>query len=188
MRKRFATSPMNMSDWNASQPDFSRFIGTQLREMKPMPNKSKRQAMIVEWLRSHRVGSQEEIVARLSLAGLSATPATVSRDLLEIGAVKTKTDEGIRYLLPDELGPDFALNRLNRLFDEWVDAIIPAGHLLVLKTPPGSANLVANAIDAAALPEIAGTLAGDDTIFVALADGINPADAARMLQGRRPGP
>ncbi len=64
--------------------------------------------------------------------------------------------------------------KLDRLLTEWVDAIIPAGNLIVLKTPPGSANLVANALDAAGLEEVAGTLAGDDTIFVAIADGTNP--------------
>jgi transcriptional regulator of arginine metabolism len=59
--------------------------------------------------------------------------------------------------------------------------------LIVLKTPPGSANLVANALDAAGLEEVAGTLAGDDTIFVAIADGTNPHSVADMLQRRRSG-
>ena len=63
----------------------------------------------------------------------------------------------------------------------------PPGNLLVLKTPPGSANLVANALDAAGLEEVAGTMAGDDTIFVALADGANPGAVAAMLQRRRSG-
>ena len=63
----------------------------------------------------------------------------------------------------------------------------PAGNLLVLKTPPGSANLVANALDAAGLEEVAGTLAGDDTIFVAIADGTNTHSVADMLQRRRSG-
>ncbi len=57
----------------------------------------------------------------------------------------------------------------------------------MLKTPPGSANLVANALDAAGLDEVAGTIAGDDTIFVALADGVNPHSAASLLQRRRSG-
>jgi len=152
-----------------------------------MTSKSQRQRMIADWLRAHKVGSQEEVVARLSLAGIAATQATVSRDLLEIGAVKLKRDGTIRYVMPDEVEPGHAAAKLDRLLNEWVDAIIPAGHLLVLKTPPGSANLVANAIDAASLPEFAGTIAGDDTIFVALADGVVPADAAAMLQGRRTG-
>ena len=152
-----------------------------------MTGKTQRQRMMADWLREHRVGSQEELVARLSLAGIAATQATVSRDLLEIGAVKQKRDGEIRYVMPDQVEPGYAAEKLDRLLAEWVDAIIPAGNLLVLKTPPGSANLVANALDAAGLDEVAGTIAGDDTIFVALADGVNPHSAASQLQRRRSG-
>lgn len=149
--------------------------------------KSQRQRMIADWLREFRVGSQEELVARLSLAGIAATQATVSRDLLEIGAVKLKREGSIRYVMPDQAGSNQAASKLDRLLAEWVDAIIPAGNLLVLKTPPGSANLVANALDAAGIEEVAGTIAGDDTIFVAIADGSNPYAVAGMLQRRRSG-
>jgi transcriptional regulator of arginine metabolism len=149
--------------------------------------KSQRQRMIADWLREFRVGSQEELVARLSLAGVAATQATVSRDLLEMGAVKLKRDGSIRYVMPDQVESGHAAAKLDRLLAEWVDAIIPAGNLLVLKTPPGSANLVANALDAAGLEEVAGTIAGDDTIFVALSDGANPSSVASLLQRRRSG-
>ncbi len=152
-----------------------------------MTGKTQRQRMMADWLREHRVGSQEELVARLSLAGIAATQATVSRDLLGIGAVKQKRVGEIRYVMPDQVEPGYAAEKLDRLLAEWVDAIIPAGNLLVLKTPPGSANLVANALDAAGLDEVAGTIAGDDTIFVALADGVNPHSAASLLQRRRSG-
>lgn len=149
--------------------------------------KNQRQRMIADWLRDHRVGSQEELVARLSLSGITATQATVSRDLLELGAVKLKRGGSIRYVMPDQVEVSHAAEKLDRLLTEWVDAIIPAGNLIVLKTPPGSANLVANALDAAGLEEVAGTLAGDDTIFVAIADGTNPHSVADMLQRRRSG-
>ena len=152
-----------------------------------MTSKTQRQRMIADWLREHRVGSQEELVSRLSMAGIPATQATVSRDLIDLGAVKLKRDGTIRYVMPDTLGASHAADKLDRLLAEWVDAIITAGPLLVLKTPPGSANLVANALDAAGLEEIAGTIAGDDTIFVALADGVNPTAAAALLQRRRAG-
>ncbi|HYC94795.1 MAG TPA: arginine repressor [Sphingomicrobium sp.] len=149
--------------------------------------KHQRQRMIADWLRELRVGSQEELVARLSLEGITATQATVSRDLLELGAVKLKREGTIRYVMPDQVEPGHAAAKLDRLLAEWVDAIMPAGNILVLKTPPGSANLVANALDAAGLEEVAGTIAGDDTIFVALADGTNPHAVAKMLQQRRSG-
>jgi transcriptional regulator of arginine metabolism len=149
--------------------------------------KNQRQRMIADWLREYRVGSQEELVARLSLSGITATQATVSRDLLELGAVKLKRGGSIRYVMPGQVDAGHAAAKLDRLLTEWVDAIIPAGNLIVLKTPPGSANLVANALDAAGLEEVAGTLAGDDTIFVAIADGTNPTAVATMLQRRRSG-
>ena len=149
--------------------------------------KNQRQRMVADWLREFRVGSQEELVARLSLAGITATQATVSRDLLELGAVKLKREGSIRYVMPDQVEPGHAASKLDRLLAEWVDAIIPAGNMIVLKTPPGSANLVANALDAAGLDEVAGTLAGDDTIFVAICDGTNPNAVASMLQRRRSG-
>ena len=149
--------------------------------------KNQRQRMIADWLREFRVGSQEELVARLSLAGIPATQATVSRDLLELGAVKLKREGTIRYVMPEQVEPGHAAAKLDRLLAEWVDAIIPAGNLIVLRTPPGSANLVANALDAAGLEEVAGTLAGDDTIFLAISDGTDPHAVAAMLQQRRSG-
>ena len=151
------------------------------------PSKNQRQRMIADWLRDYRVGSQEELVARLSLAGISATQATVSRDLDELGAVRIKRDGSIRYVLPDQVDPNYAAAKLDRLLEEWVDSIVPAGNLLVLRTPPGSANLVANALDSADVPDIAGTIAGDDTIFVALADGVDAHGAAERLKARRAG-
>jgi transcriptional regulator of arginine metabolism len=150
-------------------------------------SKSQRQRMIADWLRDYRVGSQEEVVARLALAGIAATQATVSRDLDELGAVKLRRDGSIRYVMPDQATPGHAAAQLDRLLAEWVDAILPAGNLLVLKTPPGSANLVANALDSADVVDIAGTIAGDDTIFVALADGVDAHAAAERLRARRTG-
>ena len=149
--------------------------------------KSQRQRMIADWLRTQRVGSQEEVVARLALAGLAVTQATVSRDLDELGAVKVRREGMIRYIIPDTAEPVHAAARLDRLLAEWVDAIIPAGNLLVVRTPPGSANLIASALDAGQLSDIAGTIAGDDTIFVALTDGVDAHAAAERLQARRSG-
>ncbi len=150
-------------------------------------SKSQRQRLIADWLRAHRVGSQEEVVARLLFAGVAATQATVSRDLDELGAVKVRREGSIRYAIPDALDPGHAAAKLDRLLGEWVDAILPAGNLLVLKTPPGSANVVANALDCAELADIAGTIAGDDTIFVALTDGVEAHAAAERLRARRSG-
>jgi transcriptional regulator of arginine metabolism len=148
-------------------------------------SKGQRQRMIADWLRAHRVGSQEELVARLSLAGVTATQATVSRDLDEIGAVKVRRDGSVRYVMPEQVEPGFAAAKLDRLLAEWVDAIIPAGNLLIIRTPPGSANMVANAIDRAGIADIAGTIAGDDTIFLALTEGVAASALAERLHERR---
>lgn len=147
--------------------------------------KQQRQRLIADWLRGGRIGSQEELVARLGLAGISATQTTVSRDLDELGAVKQRDEGSIRYVLPERIDLNQASERLDRILGEWVTSIDTAGGLIVLRTPPGSANLVASAMDAAALPEIAGTIAGDDTIFVALHDGVTPGAGAKMLRERR---
>ena len=148
--------------------------------------KQQRQRLIAEWLRQHRIGSQEELVARLDLAGVPATQATVSRDLDELGAVRIRRDGAMHYRLPEAPEAGEA-GRLDRILADWVIDIVPAGNLIVLKTPPGSANLVANALDAAALEEVAGTIAGDDTIFLALVDGALPGAVAEGLRRRRAG-
>lgn len=152
-----------------------------------MTGKAQRQQLIAGWLQSRRVGSQEELVARLGQEGIAATQATVSRDLDELGAARVRRDGAVRYVLPDRPDPDRAGPRLDRLLADWVIQIVPAAAMVVLRTPPGSANLVASALDAARLTGIAGTVAGDDTVFVALEAGIDPAELAAMLARRRAG-
>jgi len=150
-----------------------------------MTAKSQRQRMIGDWLRGDKVGSQEELVARLGVAGVAATQATVSRDLDELGAVKVRRDGAIRYVLSDQGGGGGDPAMLDRLLADWVTDIVEAAGLVVIKTPPGSANLVANALDAAGFDGVAGTIAGDDTIFVALTEGVSPIDLAGRLRARR---
>ncbi len=150
-----------------------------------MSGKAQRQRIIGDWLRAHKVGSQEELVARLGLAGIAATQATVSRDLDELEAVKVRRDGAIRYVLPDKGDVGHGAAMLDRLLAEWVSDIIAAEGLVVIKTPPGSANLVANALDAAAVDGVAGTIAGDDTIFVALNEGASAGMLAARLRARR---
>jgi transcriptional regulator of arginine metabolism len=147
----------------------------------------RRQRAIADLIRAEPLASQEEVTARLGAIGFSVTQATVSRDLDQIGAVKVKRGGALAYALPDQLGGnDWAAARLQRILAEWVVSIEAAGNLLVLKTPPGSAHLVALALDQARLDEVAGTLSGDDTLFVALRDGIDSGPVAghfrRLMQ------
>jgi transcriptional regulator of arginine metabolism len=135
--------------------------------------RARRLRALAEAIRAGALASQEEVTERLKALGFAVTQATVSRDLEQLGAVKVKRGGVLSYALPDQIGAaDWSAGRLERILREWVVSIEPAGQLLVLKTPPGSAHLVASAIDHAQLPEIAGTVSGDDTLFVAARDGI----------------
>lgn len=136
--------------------------------------KVRRQRAIAELIRSGALHSQDEVAHRLGELGFVATQATVSRDLEQLGAVKVRRDGRICYALPDEAAPVRSAGRLDSVIAEWVQSIRAAGNLLVMKTPPGSAHVVGVAIDQARLPEIVGTICGDDTIFIAFE---KPADA-----------
>lgn len=124
------------------------------------------------------MASQEEATAKLKAAGFAVTQATVSRDLESLGAIKLKRGGILSYSLPDQLGAgDWSTGRLERLMGEFVLSIEAAGQMIILKTPPGSAHLVASALDQARLPDVAGTVSGDDTMFVALRDGVDVRSA-----------
>ena len=149
--------------------------------------RTKRQKMLADILRSEPIGSQEEATERLGAAGFAVNQATVSRDLAQLGAVKVKRGGAIRYALPDQRGESaWAAARLERIFAEWVQSVEPAGSLIVLRTPPGSAHIVGLALDQAQLAEVAGTICGDDTIFIAVRDAADVhglADRFRALGG-----
>jgi transcriptional regulator of arginine metabolism len=143
----------------------------------------RRQKAIADLIRSEPLGSQEEVTARLGAIGYSVTQATVSRDLDQMGAVKVKRGGTLSYALPDQIGDnDWAAARLQRIFRDWVLSVEAAGNLLVLRTPPGSAHLVGLALDQAKLDEVAGTISGDDTLFVALRDGIEAGFVASRFR------
>jgi len=145
--------------------------------------RTRRQKAIAELVRSEPLASQEEVTARLRALGFSVTQATVSRDLDGMGAVKVKRGGVMSYALPDQIGDsDWAGARLKRIFAEWVQSVEAAGNLVVLRTPPGSAHLVGLALDQAKLPEVAGTICGDDTLFVALRDGVDPGAVAHRFR------
>ena len=135
--------------------------------------RTRRLRILAELIRSGAFVSQEELTEKLKELGFAVTQATISRDLEQLGAVKLKRGGVLSYALPDQLGAaDWSAGRLERILREFLVSIEAAGQLIVIKTPPGSAHLVASAIDHALLPEIAGTVSGDDTMFVAVRDGI----------------
>jgi transcriptional regulator of arginine metabolism len=142
--------------------------------------RARRQKAIAEIIRSGPVASQEEVTGRLAEQGFAVTQATVSRDLDQLGAIKVKRGGVLSYALPDQMGDsDWAGTRLRRILSDWVISTEAAGNIIVIKTPPGSAHLVGLAIDQARLEEVAGTISGDDTLFLAIRDGFT---VPRVLQ------
>ena len=127
--------------------------------------KEKRQQAIADLIATHALSSQEELAERLGGLGFVATQATISRDLEQLGAVKVRRDGELAYALPD--APRGSGPRLATVVRDWVRSVEPAGNLVVIKTPPGSAHLVGVVLDESDLPGIVGTICGDDTIFVA---------------------
>jgi transcriptional regulator of arginine metabolism len=145
----------------------------------PRPPKQRRQHLVARLLGENAISSQDQLVELLGREGIAATQATVSRDLEEIGAVKVRVPgvEGLVYAVPelprDQVAP---LDHLRRVLGEWVVEVATSGNLLVLRTPPGSAHVVASALDRAGLEGAIGTVAGDDTVLVVAAEHLG-ADA-----------
>lgn len=129
--------------------------------------KERRHRALTQLIRANALSSQEELAERLAAIGFAATQATISRDLEQIGAVKVRRSGGLSYALPDTMRAGASAPRLAAVFRDWVASVEPAGNLVVIKTPPGSAHLVGVALDNADLANVAGTICGDDTIFVA---------------------
>jgi len=128
-----------------------------------------REQLILQIIRRRPVGTQGELVRQLQRMGLKVTQATVSRDIKRLGLVKVRTDYGIyRYLPPEEPlpPPGEAQERLIRAFQEFVTGVDFGVDLVLVKTLTGRANAVAAAIDEVRWPDVAGTVAGDDTIIV----------------------
>lgn len=131
-------------------------------------NKTARQHMISKILESQQITSQSALVEALSNDGVEVNQATVSRDLEELGAIKIRVPGGdTAYAIPempaDQVAPP---EHLRRVLSDWVAAVSRSNDLVVLRTPPGSAHVVASAIDRSTPPNVLGTVAGDDTLLV----------------------
>lgn len=144
--------------------------------------KNQRQHRIVRLLESSVVSSQAQLLELLAAEGFLATQATVSRDLEELGAVKVRLGGGeVAYAIP-ELPFEQALpeDHLRRVLSEWVVEAARSGDLVVLRTPPGSAHVVASALDRSSLEGAIGTVAGDDTLLVVAVEGGGAALGRRL--------
>jgi len=146
--------------------------------------KTQRQHRIMRLLETQPVTSQSHLVELLAADGVEATQATVSRDLEEVGALKVRVAGGDTVYAIPELPKDRVVpeEQLRRVLADWVVEIGRSGDLVVLRTPPGSAHVVASALDRAAVPGVVGTVAGDDTLLVVAAERVGGERVATRLQ------
>jgi transcriptional regulator of arginine metabolism len=148
------------------------------------PTKAQRQHRISQLLAKHQIVNQSELVDLLAADGVVATQATVSRDLEDLGAVKVRVPGGetvyaIPEYEPERLAPE---DHLRRVLAEWVVEVSYSGPIVVLRTPPGCAHVVASALDRSGLGGLLGTVAGDDTLLCVAAERVGGARLSRKLK------
>ena len=137
-------------------------------------NKSFRQGQIRDIIRSRQIFTQEELAKELVQHGIQTTQVTLSRDIREMGLVKTS--DGYRPMPSESSGPELA-----NVIDEYMQDVKVAQNIVVIRTSPGNANTLAVALDNEELAEIIGTVAGDDTILVVTPDQIAAAQLRQKL-------
>ncbi len=159
-------------------------------------SRSARQARIAELIAARSITSQTQLAALLAESGIEVTQATLSRDLEDLGAVKLRGADGApaSYVLPPENAPlrpalsaEAAPARLIRLLGDLLTGAEGSANLAVLRTPPGAAQFLASALDKVALPDVLGTIAGDDTVLIVAREpdgGPALADRFRALAAR----
>nr|WP_246280056.1 arginine repressor [Nocardioides daedukensis] len=153
--------------------------------------KNARQQLIVDLLSTKEIKSQVELAEHLAERGVHATQATLSRDLVELDAVKVRARQGgLVYAVPAEggdrtpatVGESVAANaRLSRLCTELLVSAEGSANMAVLRTPPGGAQYLASAFDKAEIGDVLGTIAGDDTVLVISRDPAGGAELARRF-------
>jgi len=145
-------------------------------------NKFERQGAILRLVGERELSTQSDVVEALRDEGLDAVQATVSRDIAQLGLVKVRAEDGrLVYALPGSADLD-RLSELTSALRRWALSLDASANLLVIQTPPGHANALAQAIDAARLPEVLGTVAGDNTIMVIAREGVAGAALAEQLR------
>ena len=151
-------------------------------------SKVQRQQAIARIIEHQQVSSQPQLVELLSEAGIAATQATVSRDLDDLGAVKVRVPGGQTVYAVPEFAPERVapLDQLRRVMGEWVAEVNHSGNLVIVRTPPGCAHVVASALDRSGIDGLLGTVAGDDTMMCVATEvvgGVQLAATLRELAG-----
>lgn len=145
--------------------------------------KARRQQAILEVVSRERCSSQEDILAHLGAIGMRSTQSTISRDIEELGLARIHDAAGMRYVVSGE-EPTNGSQRgaLRQLLREFAVSMTPSANLLVITTPPGAANILAEGIDRTPIEQIAGTIAGDNTILVISREGIDAREIRTTLR------
>jgi len=145
--------------------------------------KARRQAAILDVVEHEAVRSQEQLRQRLSARGFDVTQATLSRDIKELGLLKRSSDGAYQPAGDAAASPTrTAIGALGKALAEYLVNLEPVQQLVVLKTGAGQAQLLGLAIDRARLPEVAGTLAGDDTILIIARDPKSAQTVVKQLR------
>ena len=147
-------------------------------------SKVQRQQAIARLVGQNQVTNQPQLVDLLAGEGIIATQATVSRDLDDLGAMKVRVPGGeSAYAIPDfepaRLAPQ---DQLRRVMGEWVAEVEHSGNLVVVRTPPGCAHVVASALDRSGMAELLGTVAGDDTLMCVATEEAGGQQLAAVLR------
>ena len=147
-----------------------------------MTTKFERQGTILRLVQQQPLSTQAEVAEALRANGIDAVQATVSRDITQLGLVKVRNQEGrLVYALPGSADLD-RIEELAAALRRWMGESLASGTTVEIKTPRGFAAALADAIDVANLHEVAGTIAGDNTVFVACRDGVTPAELSAELR------
>jgi transcriptional regulator of arginine metabolism len=144
--------------------------------------KARRQSAILDVVEQEAVRSQEQLRQRLAQRGFDVTQATLSRDIKDLGLMKRSSDGAYQAAGAAAAPTATAIGALGRALAEYLVNIEPVQHLVVLKTGAGQAQLLGLAIDRARLEEVAGTLAGDDTILIIARDPKNAQQVVKKLR------
>jgi transcriptional regulator of arginine metabolism len=147
-----------------------------------MTTKFERQGTILKVVQEQPLATQTDVAEALRARGIDAVQTTVSRDIAQLGLVKVRNADGkLVYALPGAADLD-RLDELIAALKRWAAELTPTNGLLVVRTPSGFAPALAEAIDKAALHEVAGTIAGDNTIFVAAREGMTGTELCELFR------
>jgi len=146
--------------------------------------KTQRQAKITELLEKSAISTAAQLVGLLQTDGWAVTQATVTRDLQELGSIKIRDEHGSRRIVlagTPKVAPA-PVDHLRRMMGEWVISVECSRNLVVVRTPPGCAHVVASALDRSALSGVLGSIAGDDTVLIVASEAVGAKPVMQQLR------